>query len=192
MGMVIGLDLPAWNIIIRLFNCYSPHPFSRFPAAPLSPSLCPGAPPGLLRPHLWCGGRQALLWSLVDEWVSGGPRVRNGSCVCSLPATVKIYYLWNGAPQRSQRTQSQCSRILCVLCALCGEILMNSSPPPSPCSPAPSFLHSTQVPHRSAPPALVVWGLAGAFRLLRRALGAKWGWMLGWGVAGRGLRLKYK
>ena len=129
---------------------------------PLSPSLRPGAHPALLRPPLWCGGWHALLWSLVDEWVSGGPRVRNGSCVCSLPTTVKIYYLWNGAPQRSQRTQSQCSRILCVLCALCGEILMNSSPPPSPCSPAPSFLHSTQVPHRSAPPALVVWGQAGA------------------------------
>jgi len=27
----------------------------------------------------------------VDEWVSGGPGVRNGSCVCSLPAAVKIY-----------------------------------------------------------------------------------------------------
>ncbi|NOR46920.1 MAG: hypothetical protein GQ533_02570 [Methanosarcinaceae archaeon] len=40
-------------------------------------------------------GWQALLWSLVDEWVSGGPGVRNGSCVCSLPAAVKIYNIRN-------------------------------------------------------------------------------------------------
>jgi len=35
---------------------------------------------------------------------------------------------------------------------------------------------------------LPLWcgGLAGAFRLFRRALGAKWGWMLGWVVAGGG------
>jgi len=47
--------------------------------------------PALLRPHLWCGGWQALLWSLVDEWVSGGPGVRNGSSVYSLLVAVKIY-----------------------------------------------------------------------------------------------------
>jgi len=49
----------------------------------------------------------------------------------------------------------------------------------------------TGCPSRSAPPALVVWGLAGAFRLFRRALGAKWGWMLGWVVGSGGLRMKY-
>ena len=34
----------------------------------------------------------------VDAWVSGGLGVRNESYVCSLPAAVKIYYLWNTAP----------------------------------------------------------------------------------------------
>ena len=60
--------------------------------APLSPSLCLGARPALLHPPSWCVGWQALLWSLVDAWVSGGPGVQNGSCVCSLPAAVRIYY----------------------------------------------------------------------------------------------------
>ena len=40
----------------------------------------------------------------------------------------------------------------------------------------------TGCPSWSAPPVLVVWGLAGAFRIFLRALGAKWGWMLGWGA----------
>lgn len=34
-------------------------------------------------------------------------------------------------------------------------------------------------PSWSAPPALVVWGLAGAFRFFRRSLEVKWRWMLG-------------
>ena len=32
-------------------------------------------------------------------------------------------------------------------------------------------------------------GLAGAFRFFLRALGAKWGWMLGWLVGGGGTKL---
>ena len=34
------------------------------------------------------------------------------------------------------------------------------------------------------PPGLVVWGVAGPFRLIQRALGAKWGLMLGGGAGG--------
>ncbi|MBE0524443.1 MAG: hypothetical protein IBX40_08965 [Methanosarcinales archaeon] len=40
--------------------------------------------------------------------------------------------------------------------------------------------------HDLPPPALVVWGMAGAFRLLQQVLGVKWRWMLGWVVAGGG------
>jgi len=69
-------------VIIELIP--APVPSSSLPPPPLSPSLWQGASPALLRPPLW---------SLVDEWVSGGPGVRNGSCVCSLPVAVKIYYL---------------------------------------------------------------------------------------------------
>jgi len=46
-------------------------------------SLIQGARLDMLHPALWCGGWQALLWSLVDEWVSGGPGVRSGCYVVS-------------------------------------------------------------------------------------------------------------
>jgi len=69
-------------------------------------------------------------------------------------------------PGQPQRTKSQGIRILCGLCALCGE-LNNDNQPPSllrlsrrPLSPSLS-----QGAHPALlPPALVVWGLAGAFR----------------------------
>ncbi|MCL7414530.1 MAG: hypothetical protein M8349_00495 [ANME-2 cluster archaeon] len=48
------------------------------------------------------------------------------------------------------------------------------------------MVHSSGCPSRYAPPALVVWVLAGAFRFFLRALGAKWGWMPGWVVGGGG------
>ena len=41
-------------------------------SSPLSPSLCPGAPPDLLRPPLWYEDWQALLWCHVNSCVSGG------------------------------------------------------------------------------------------------------------------------
>ena len=69
------------------------------------------------------------------------------------------------------------------LYVLCSEITIYSSPPLAFTLPG--------CPSRSAPPALVVWELAGAFRLFLRASGTKWGWMLRWVVAGGGLRLKY-
>ena len=65
----------------------------------------------------------------MDACVSCGPGVRNGSCVCSLPASVKIYYSLNIA---QKRTTNQFIRILC------SEILMNSSPRP--------LFHSSTLP----------------------------------------------
>ncbi len=85
--------------------------------------------------------------------------------------------------------KSHGSRILCGLCALCGEMLISSSTvPSSSLLPPPLPFTPPGCPSRSAPSALVVRGLAGAFRLFWRALGAKWGWMLGWVVAIVGLQ----
>jgi len=46
----------AVNQIMKL----SPRSLFGSPAAPFSPSRCPGAPYDLLHPPLWCGGWQAL------------------------------------------------------------------------------------------------------------------------------------
>jgi len=64
------------NLISSFFN--TPHPFFGYPTAPLSPPLYPGARSWSAASALLCGGWQALLWSLVDEWVSSGLGVRIG------------------------------------------------------------------------------------------------------------------
>jgi hypothetical protein len=74
--------IPSPHVNLHLKKMYSSlHPFFSSPAAP-SPSLHPGARPGLLRPPLWCGGLAGAFWCHVDAWVSSGPGVWSGCYVC--------------------------------------------------------------------------------------------------------------
>ena len=86
----------------------------------LSPSLCPGVRPYLLRPPLWCGGWQALLWSLVDEWVSSSSGVQNGCCVVSCRQQLKyiVKDVYMTAPCHRSPTGRQVAANLVDLCKL--------------------------------------------------------------------------
>ena len=63
---------------------------------------------------------------------------------------------------------------------------MNSSPRPIFVSPAAPLSHSLSLGARPdlLPPALVVWGLAGAFRFFQRSFRYEVRWMLGWVFTG--------
>jgi hypothetical protein len=67
-------------------NENQPQSLLRFSCCPLSPSLCPGARPDLLRPPLWCGGWQVFLWCLVDAWglVPGTHQLNPVVCKCKM------------------------------------------------------------------------------------------------------------
>jgi len=113
--------------------------FFPFPAAPFG-SLMQGAPLGMLRLPLWCGGWQALFGSSCGLWVRSGDGCLGGwlqvgssklifnfglgelylVVVCGvLPWLLKYINVRFKKPQRTQSAQSDFT-FLCVLCALCG------------------------------------------------------------------------
>ena len=100
----------------------SPRHLFGSPAAPLSPSLCPGAPPDLLRLPLWCGGWQAIFGASLMYGFPAVPEcgmeVVFVSCRRLLKYIIKEMYMTGPCPCHRSPTGQQVAANLVDLCEL--------------------------------------------------------------------------